>query len=356
MSRKHDLKVVSIEKTTPSSVEISLEKMPDHNFTAGQYISLELSINGEQVNRSYSFSSAPYEDTWKIGVKEVPGGKASTFLNNNLIIGDSISCLEPMGNFVIPECRSSQTHFLFIAAGSGITPVYSMIKSLLKNENAGKITLCYGNKNPEETMFIEELKSLSENNSNFNLELIFSQSGGNDAFHSGRINFGKTLELMAVHPFSGASKHAFICGPGDMITSVTNALSDNGYSKDEIHTEFFTAPTSEESTSTETSVDDTNSAPYSGTSKIKVTLDDEDHEITLADGGKVILDAALDAGMDAPFSCKGGVCTACRAKVTKGKVEMISNFALTDGELADGYVLTCQSHPKSNVIELSYDE
>lgn len=355
MSRKHDLEVISINKATPSSVEITLEKMPDHTYEAGQYISLELAINGEQVNRSYSFSSAPFEENWQIGVKHVENGKASTFLNKELKAGDKITCLEPMGNFVLPDCRVSQTHYLFIAAGSGITPIYAMLKTLISTENAGKITLCYGNKSPDETMFLSELESLEESNPNFNLELIYSQNGGQNSFHKGRINFGKTLELMAKHPFSGLSKHAFICGPGDMITSVTNALADNGYSKDEIHTEFFTAPTTEEPVHTETSVED-ESTTFSGTAKIKITLDDEESEITLAGGGKTILDAALDAGLDAPFSCKGGVCTACRAKVTKGKVEMLSNFALTDGELEEGFVLTCQSHPKSDLIEFSYDE
>ncbi len=355
MSRKQDLTVVSVDKNTPTSVVITLEKMPDHSYVSGQYIALELEVNGEQVNRSYSFCSAPHETHWKVGVKHVPNGKASTFLNQTLKIGDKVTCLEPMGNFILPQENSSGIHFLFFAAGSGVTPVFSMIKSLLHSENAGKISLFYGNKSPEDTMFLSELEALAETNSNFNLELIYSQAGGSDALHSGRIHFGKTLELLRLHT-SELTPHAFVCGPGDMITSVKNALTDNGYSENQIHTEFFTAPTSESISTTEEVAKDSEETAFSGTAQITITLDDEEHSISMNNEKGVILDAALDAGLDAPFSCRGGVCTACRAKLSKGKVEMNSNFALTDDELEEGYILTCQSHPKTDIIALSYDD
>ncbi|MFK7755815.1 MAG: 2Fe-2S iron-sulfur cluster-binding protein [Flavobacteriales bacterium] len=355
MSRKHDLNVVSVDKKTPDSVVVTLEKMPDHTYVSGQYLALELSVNGEEVHRSYSFCSAPFEDHWQIGVKKVPNGKASTYLNDVLTVGEKITCLEPMGNFVLPEVAPEKTHYLFFAAGSGITPIYSMIKTLLNQGNAGKITLFYGNKSPEKTMFGNELNALSQASSECNIEFIYSELGATDPLHKGRIHFGKTLELLRLHPSGAHTPHAFICGPGDMITSVQNALTDSGFSEKQIHTEFFTAPTSKEETSkTEAPVEDT--TPFSGTASINIILDDEEHTITLKDGGDVILDAALNAGLDAPFSCKGGVCTACRAKVTKGKVEMMSNFALTDGEIEEGFILTCQSHPKSDKIALSYDE
>ncbi len=355
MSRKHDLNVLSVEKNTPDSVVVTLEKMPDLSYQSGQYLALELDVNGEDVHRSYSFCSAPKEDHWQIGVKKVPNGKASTFLNDVLKAGDKITCLEPMGNFVLPEVSEQNTHYLFFAAGSGITPIYSMIKTLMNSGNAGKISLFYGNKSPEKTMFENELKALADSSNSCNVEFIYSESGASDPLHKGRIHFGKTLELLRLHPSNDLTPHAFICGPGDMITSVSNALTDSGFSEGQVHTEFFTAPTSEkEAPLSEDKAEP--SAPFSGTANIQITLDDEEHSITLKDGGDVILDAALNAGLDAPFSCKGGVCTACRAKVTKGSVEMISNFALTDGEIEEGFVLTCQSHPKSDVIELSYDE
>jgi ring-1,2-phenylacetyl-CoA epoxidase subunit PaaE len=355
MSRKHELNVVSVEKNTPDSVVVTLEKMPEHTYKSGQYLALELDINGEDVHRSYSFCSAPYEDHWQIGVKKVPNGKASTFLNDVLKPGDKITCLEPMGNFVLPSVSAEQTHFLFFAAGSGITPIYSMIKTLLNEGKAGKITLFYGNKSPEKTMFENALKALSQASDECSIEFLFSELGAMDPLHKGRIHFGKTLELLRLHPSGDLTPQAFICGPGDMITSVTNALKDSGFSADQVHTEFFTAPTSEKQ-APQAEEKEEDATPFSGTASIEITLDDEEHTISLKDGGDVILDAALNAGLDAPFSCKGGVCTACRAKVTKGKVEMMSNFALTDGEIDEGYVLTCQSHPKSDVIKLSYDE
>lgn len=355
MSRKHELTVLSVDKNTPSSVVITFDKMSESSYVPGQYLALELLVNNEEVHRSYSFCSAPHENNWQIGVKHVLGGKASTFLNEDLKAGDTITSLEPMGNFVLPSSSPSENHYMFFAAGSGVTPVFSMIKELLYSGSAGQISLFYGNKSPEETMFKTELDHLAIDNSNFNIEYIFSQSGASDSLHSGRIHFGKTLELLRLHSSNGLNKQAFICGPGDMITSVKNALSDNGFNDSQIHTEFFTTPTTEETKPADTSDSDENST-FSGTAEIKITLDDEENTITLTDGGAVILDAALDSGMDAPFSCKGGVCTACRAKVTKGKVKMISNFALTDDELEEGYVLTCQSHPKSDLIELSYDE
>ncbi len=353
MSRKHDLKVLSIDKSTNSSVVVSLEKMEAHTYESGQYITLELDIMGEQVNRSYSFCSAPHEDKWQIGVKHVPNGKASTYLNQSLQAGDVITCLEPMGNFTLSGLDVSQTHFQFFAAGSGVTPIFSMIKSLLKENSSAKITLFYGNKSPEETMFLSELQNLADSNQNFNLELVYSQSGGKDALHAGRMNFGKTLELIRIHSNEGLTPHAFICGPGDMIKSINNALLDNDYTENQVHVEYFTTPT-ESAEAAQPEVQD--EADFSGTAQVKVVLDDENHTISLATDGQVILDAALNAGLDAPFSCKGGVCTACRAKVTQGKVHMTSNFALTDGEIEEGYILTCQAHPRSSELVVDFDE
>ncbi len=353
MSRKHDLKVLSVDRSTPSSVVVSLEKMESHTYDSGQYLTLELTINGEQVNRSYSFCSAPHEEKWQIGVKHVPNGKASTYLNQSLKSGDVLTCLEPMGNFTLDGIDSSETHFQFFAAGSGVTPIYSMLKSLLKEGNAGKITLYYGNKTPEETMFLSELTHLEDQHHNFNLELIYSQSGGQDALHSGRMNFGKTLELLRLHANDRFNPQAFICGPGDMIKSIKNALLDNNYAESQVHAEYFTAPSEISEAVSEEPMDETE---FTGVSQIKVVLDDEDHTISLATDGEVILDAALNAGLDAPFSCKGGVCTACRAKVTKGKVHMNSNFALTDAEIEEGYILTCQAHPRSSELVVDFDD
>ncbi len=356
MSRKHEVEVTSVINTTPDSVEISVQPVEEKSYESGQYITLELNINGEQVNRSYSFCSAPHENKWSIGVKKVDGGKASTFLNDSVKAGDIITCLDPMGNFTLPKI-STDVHYYFYAAGSGITPIFSMIKTLHRSLENPRVTLCYGNKSSETAMFLKELLALASENENFKLSLLYSQSDeGKDALHRGRLSFSKTLEFTRLYPAQTPEKHAFICGPGDMITSVINGLKESGFSENEIHTEFFTAPTSEEKTESASTTTPTEDTPFSGTAKITITLDDEETTLELADGGKVILDAALDGGLDAPFSCKGGVCTACRAKLTKGKVEMMSNFALTDGEIEEGYILTCQSHPKSDVIALSYDD
>jgi len=354
MSRKHNLKVLEVNPCTDDSVAIKLEKIPSEQYKAGQYLALELDINGEQVNRSYSFCSSPHEANWEIGVKHVPNGKASTFLNKSLTIGDTITSLEPMGNFTLDGLSSSNTHYLFYAAGSGITPVFSMIKSILNSDSAANITLFYGNKSPEKTMFKKELEALCHSAENFQMELLFSEDGAADTLHKGRMNFGKTLELLRLIKDSGKTKHAYICGPGDMITSVSNALMDNGFSEDQVHREFFTVPT--ETTEDTAEITGTLDENFTGEASVKITLDDEEHDIKVHSDGEVILDAALNAGLDAPFSCKGGVCTACRAKVTKGSVKMDSNFALTDGEIEEGFILTCQSHPKSAEIELSFDE
>lgn len=357
MKHFHTFQITDLRRETADTVSVQLspkDSSTPTEFTPGQYITFKFQVNGEELRRSYSLCSAPHENELRVAVKEVENGRVSGHINRNLRVGDFVECMPPEGNFT-KESFLPETHYIFFAAGSGITPVASLIKAALAANSNQKITLFYGNRNEESIIFKDELEKLSEEFGNFNVHHILS-GGADSALYSGRINFGKATELLYNFCQGSQPREFFICGPSGMMTSVKNALTDAGTENEFIHMEYFETPVSDSSAPEKVQAEEEDQPAFEGVAHVKVWLDDEDFEFDLATNGSTILNAALDEGEDAPYSCKGGVCTTCKAKIIHGSVKMDNDFALTEGEKAQGYILTCQSHPTSENLEISYDE
>lgn len=349
-----------IERVTADSVMLTLD-ISEHKeafkYAPGQYITFSYPVKDEHHNRSYSVCSAPYEDEFRVAVKEVEGGRVSTHANRKLTAGAIMNVRPPEGNFKIETNANLERHIVLFGAGSGITPLLSIAKAVLHDEPKSKVTLFYGNRNKESIMFYDEIDQLAIDDRMTVYHVLTDGSTGVPLF-TGRINFGKTFELLYNFVKDDLPKDYFICGPSGMMSSVQNALIDNGISEEHIHLEFFENPGQDfaasahkEELAVEGSGDD-----FEGEAEVTIVLDDETFEFELSTQGTCVLDAALEAGADAPFSCQGGVCTTCRAKLLEGTVRMESNFALTDQELKEGYILTCQAHPTSKKIKVSYDD
>lgn len=348
MNSFYKLKVSKIVKEANDTVSIIFE-LPESiknefNFEPGQYVTLNLNINNEIVRRSYSISSLPDENYIRIAVKKIPNGKASTFLNEKLAEGDEVEVMPPLGNFKINNFNADRS--VFIAAGSGITPIISMIKFLMKNGN-GKVELYYSNKTNNDVIYKEELLALKNNYSDrFTLNLIFTkeQTANNDFY--GRIDKDKLAVYAQKYDLLTANEY-YLCGPEQLINNVNEFLKEKGVDKNKIHFELFTVSKKEKVTKTD--------ASFSGKAHVTVIMDGEEFDFDLDADGDSILDASIDAGVDAPFSCKGAVCCTCKAQVLEGKVDMEMNYALTDEEVEQGFILTCQAHPQSEKVVIDYD-
>ncbi|PCJ28763.1 MAG: hypothetical protein COA97_00020 [Flavobacteriales bacterium] len=343
------LKVKEIKQETVDTVSIAFEipkdLKADFTYQSGQYITIKADVDGEDLRRAYSLCSAPSENDFRIGVKKVANGKMSTFLNKNLSVGDELEIMSPSGNFVIDN---SSTNIVAFAAGSGITPILSMIKSILKSGK--KFTLLYGNKTKEETIFKAELDALKIECPNlFNLHYTFDVGGSENELYNGRIDEDKTVAFMKNNLDLLKADGFYICGPEQMIHGVSDSLKELGVNENKIHFELFTVPTLMQETTEKTDAD------FSGESKVTVILDGDEFEFELNSEGDFILDAAMNQGADVPFSCKGAVCCTCKAQVVEGKAIMEMNYSLSEEEVADGFILTCQSHPASEKLVVDYD-
>ena len=346
MSSFHSLKVSNIERITSKAVVVSFE-IPDSlktefEFLAGQYIGLQAQINGEKVRRSYSICSAPQSGILEVGIKEVPKGVFSGYVNKQLAVGDILEVSTPEGRFTLTSETTDNT-LVGIAAGSGITPIMSIIKSVILDQSNSQFVLLYGNKSPEETLFYEELLMLEkENPRQLKIHWVFSQTNVTET-HFGRIDASLVNYLLKQtenkHP-----KAFYLCGPESMINQASNQLLEKGINKEQIFFELFTA-------STETVA--VTSAAESGT--LSLTCDEVTHSLELA-SGKTLLDIALEAKLDVPYSCQGGVCSSCIARVTEGKASMQSNQILTDAEVEEGFVLSCQAVAQSETLSLDFDD
>jgi len=353
----HKLKIKDIKRETPDCVSISFDIPQDlkseFDYKQGQYLTLRLDVNGEEIRRSYSACSSPVvDDELRIAVKKVENGRASTYLNNGIEIGTAIDVMKPMGNFYTEMPASSPKHYVAFAAGSGITPIMSLLKTALAVDENNKFTLFYGNRDTESIIFKDELDEIEKNNpGRFKVVHILSREETADPLFKGRITVDKCKGLFNAFPEIYRADEYFLCGPYDMITSIQQHLEEAGKSKESIHYELFSTPDAEEAPEVDKSDDEGDFTE----SKVTIVLDGDETEITVPKG-EVILDAALDAGLDAPYACTGGSCCTCRAKVMEGAVEMEVNYALTDQEVEDGYVLTCQSHPTTPTMIVDYDE
>lgn len=348
MAHFHSLAVKHIKPLTPSSVAITFEIPKDllqtFDFIPGQYITIKKEIKGNELRRAYSISSSPKMDSITIGVKKVDKGGFSDYANTKLSAGDILEVMPPEGRFVFsPE--PNPKNIIAFAAGSGITPIMSIAKSVLDSNPTNKFVLVYGNKSTEETMFYSDLTKLELEYSNrFFVYFINSQTPEEDSL------FGR-IDVSTVN-YALKNKHAaidfdgyYLCGPEAMINLVSDTLKENGVDKDKIYFELFTT----------TEILDELPEKADGKSDITVILDDEEFNFSM-DKKTLVLDAVLKENIDAPYSCQGGVCSSCIARVTEGKVEMVKNQILTDGEIAEGLVLTCQSHPVTPTVKVDYDD
>lgn len=355
MAKFHPLKVADIRKETADSVSIAFE-IPsvfknEYQYTQGQYVTIKMNINGEEIRRSYSLCSSPLADQdFRIAAKKVKDGRMSVALNDTLKVGDILDVMTPMGNFYHISSTENKNIVLF-AGGSGITPMLSIIKTLLKQDSTCNLTLFYGNQNEDSTIFKNELENIaSANAERFKLFSILDQAPQNHpSLYTGLMTKEKVLSLIENHVGLNLDNEFFICGPTPMMKNVEDSLNSLNIPKEKIHLEYFTSTLDANTTTATVSEGDKVMA------QVTVIMDGDETTFELASDGKNILDAAMDQDVDVPFSCKGGVCCTCRAKVLEGKVHMKTNYALTEDEVAEGFILTCQAHPLTPVVIVDYD-
>jgi len=353
MSKFNSLKVKDIRRETVDAVSVAFDVPPTlqiaYQYKQGQYITLKLNINGEELRRSYSLCTSPHsENELRVAIKEVPGGKVSGYINKTLKVGDTVDVMTPMGGFYTSLNGGAKKNYVLFAGGSGITPMMSILKSILYIEKQSTITLIYANKNEECTIFKKDIDSIAAANKNLSVVYVFDQPNQKISdLQTGIITKEKAKALI---DFIGGPKadEYFICGPGPMMENVKQTLEEYKVSKEKIHIEYFSAVI-------EATSDKKAEAGANVKSKITIIQYGIETELDLNTSGPSILDAAIEAGVDAPFSCKGAVCCTCRAKIIEGEVKMDANFALTDEEVAQGFVLTCQSHPLTDKVVVDYD-
>ena len=344
----HKLAISEVKKETPSSVSITLE-IPENlqstfAFKAGQYITFKHSLDGNEIRRAYSLCSSPSGGILRVGVKQVTDGSFSVYANTQLKPGDFLEVMPPEGAFIFePQNGQSNTYGAFVA-GSGITPVLSIIKDVLEREPNSSFVLVYGNQTLADCMFHSELEGLKTKYADrLKIEYIYSRSKELNALQ-GRIDKSVVNYLLKNKYGEVSFSSYYLCGPEAMINEVSNTLKGRGVAKENIFFELFT--TTEEGELAEN---------HDGNTSVTITLDDETETFVMSQK-KNVLEAALEHGLDAPFSCQGGLCSTCIARIVEGKVEMRKNQILTDSELEEGLILTCQSHPTTSKVVIDYDD
>jgi len=351
------LKVTAVKKETDETVSIKLE-VPENlkdifKYKAGQYLTFKQLINGEEVRRSYSICSANYENELSVAVKKVIDGRFSTYANENLKAGDVLETMPPMGKFILNDKEDSTTKtYVFFAAGSGITPIISLIKTVLNSSDKNKAILFYGNRTTDSVIFKEQLEDLKDKNvNNFSLHYLLSKENLGAVLFNGRINKEKTISFSKYFFDIANVNQFFICGPEEMIFEVKDGLDSLGIPKQKIKFELFSSPDQPKKKQTNSEVKDTRRV----LSQIKIKQDGNEYDFNLYSDGDSILDAALNSGADLPFACKGGVCCTCKAKLESGKVDMDVNYGLEEDEIEAGYILTCQAHPTTDTVYVNFD-
>ena len=351
----HKLTVREIKNETPDCVSIAFD-VPENLqneflFEHGQNITIKKEIDGEEIRRSYSICSAPFENELRVAVKKVDGGKFSTYANSILKAGDELDIMPPTGKFNTKLQTTNNKQYLAFVAGSGITPVISIIKTTLQTEPASNFTLVFGNRGRHSIIFFEELEGLKNKYLNrFNFINILSREKTDAPINSGRIDFNKLNELNKLVDYKNTDEF-FICGPEEMIFCVKEFLETSGIEQKKIHFELFTTPGQKQADSHKP-LAVSNHGPQS---KITVKLDGRSFDFDLGFNGENILDAALKQGADLPFACKGGVCCTCKAKLLEGEVAMDVNWGLEHEEVEQGFILTCQSHPTTEKVVVDFD-
>ncbi len=337
--------------------EIPEDIQAHFTYTAGQYLTFEAEINGEKVRRSYSLCTYMGVDIHPaVTIKKVEGGRMSNFFNNTLNVGDSVQVMPPMGNFtVIPDANRTKQYVLF-GGGSGITPVMGIAKAVLKDEPSSKVTLVYANRDPESVIFKEKIKEMEGiYGSRFSVLLSYDKAPFTWFGLKGQLSEDKVQTIVKNKIGGSFDTYAYyICGPGPMMEVIKGGLSGLGISKDLINIEYFSAPTASKEAENVAVGSNASEEVFNGTSEITLRVYGKTHTIQV-DQNTTILNAAMKEGIDPPYSCTVGVCTTCRAKVHSGLVHMLEREGLSDQEIKEGFVLTCQSVPRSSKITLSYE-
>lgn len=357
--RFHRLAVAELRPETAYAVVVTFAVPPAlaerYRFTPGQFLTLRAQVDGEAVRRSYSICSGANDGRLSVAIKRVAGGKFSSYANERLEPGQTLDVMPPDGRFFTPLDPAHRKHYAAFAAGSGITPVLSLIKTTLETEPHSRFTLVYGNRYVRSIMFCDGLEDLKDRYlGRFALHHVLSRDHQEVELFNGRIDEAKCAVLFGTLLPTAGIDEAFVCGPAGMIDSVTAALKAHGLASRQVHVERFASPSQPAP-----------AVPRSGApladaegpaANVTVIVDGQRREVRVGYEGESILDMALHAGADLPFACKAGVCSTCRAQVVEGEVRMDRNFALEHHEVARGFVLTCQSHPVSDRVVVSYDE
>ncbi|MCU7618689.1 ferredoxin--NADP reductase [Chryseobacterium sp. PBS4-4] len=350
MQKFYSLIVKEISKETSKAYSLSFD-IPSNlgnlfTFKAGQFITIRCNIDGKEIRRCYSISSAPINNgTFQIIVKSVPNGIFSKYVEENLKAGDVLEVSEPEGNFCYEPTNEKLKTFVAIAAGSGITPIFSIIQSVLSFSN-DQILLFYGNKNEEQTIFNKEIAKLTEDfGDRFKVIKFFTQEDIKGS-HFGRINQKVILETLQNYDFSTIEKF-YVCGPEDLIKNTTETFLSQSIKKENIlHELFFSPQTLLQNKAV--------SSENAGKTIVKLILDGEEKTV-IVDKNTLLLDSIVDAGFDIPYSCQNAICSTCLCVLTKGEVNIVKNEVLSDAEIEEGKIVVCQSYPVSDVIELNYD-
>ncbi|WP_312530789.1 1,2-phenylacetyl-CoA epoxidase subunit PaaE [Paracoccus sp. (in: a-proteobacteria)] len=358
MARFHPLKVTEVRRETRDAVVVTLAPRDEDralfDFTQGQYLTLRRAFDGEELRRSYSICAGKDDGILQVGIKRVDGGAFSTWANENLKPGDEIDAMPPMGKFFTLVEPEAKKHYLGFAGGSGITPVLSIIKTVLAREPNATFTLVYANRQISSIMFREELEDLKNTYlGRFSVIHILDSEAQDIDLFTGRIDAAKMTALFQNWIDPSQITTSFICGPEPMMLAIAQSLRDHGLKDEQIKFELFASSQPGRAKARAVSQD---TAKSGDATQATVTLDGATRSFSMPKNGESILDAAIANNIDAPYSCKAGVCSTCRCKVLEGEVEMAVNHALEDYEVRAGYVLSCQAIPLSNKVVVSYDE
>ena len=355
MARFHPLTVTDVRKTIRDAVVVTLrpEDGADFSFIQGQYLTFRRAFDGEELRRSYSICSGLDDGALQVGIKRVEGGAFSTWANEELKPGDTLEAMPPMGSFHTPLAPGAAKHYLGFAGGSGITPVLSILKTVLTREPNCRFTLVYANKGVNTIMFREELEDLKNTHmGRFNVIHILESDAQEIELFTGLVTREKCTELFARWIDIKDIDTAFICGPELMMLGIAAALRDHGLDDSQIKFELFA---SSQPGRARKRAEPSHDGAESGAATLSLTLDGASRSIQM-EPGQTVLEAALANAIDAPYACKAGVCSTCRCKVLEGEVEMKTNHALEDYEVTRGYVLSCQAMPVSANVVVDYDQ
>ena len=356
MPRFHQLKIKSVTRETPDCVSLAFEVPPElrdtFRYQPGQYLTLRREHEGEELRRSYSLCSSPLDGEWRVAIKKVPGGRFSTLaVDDGLRPGDTLDVLPPQGGFTASPHPARVKRYALFAAGSGITPILSIARTVLQTEPGSHVYLVYGNRGRNSIIFKEVIEALKNKFlRRLSVYHVLSREQGESDLLFGRLDYAKSTQLLRQLLPAARLDECFICGPEEMIHGVKQALTEAGVSPEAIHYELFASSRPVGAPAARPVGEDDQK------SQVTVQLDGRGYRLDMSYYGDTVLDAALAAGIDAPYSCKNGMCSTCRARVTAGTAAMDVNYSLSDTEVAQGYVLSCQARPTTPAVTVDFDQ